>query len=293
MKTFISSGLLVFLLLGFGACEPQGKSQKQEISVLRIGVVPSESEQKLLARYQSLFVHLADETGVPYEFIPSGSYTDLLDHFHNGRIDLANFGGVTFVKAYKRDNAVPLVMRDIDSEFTSYFLVAAGSSARTLEDIKGATFSFGSRNSTSGHFMPRYFMEQSGIRPEKFFKDIQYSGKHDTTALWVQEGKVEAGVANSRIIKTLFENGTLNKKQIRILWETPPYSNYVWAVHPTMSDALQSKVRDAFLKLDPENPKHRDILKNLDAGSFLPAHISEFSDLIAVQRNMSISGKAQ
>ena len=293
MKALISSGLLVFLLLGCGACELQGKSQKKEISVLHIGVLPELSKQKLLVRYQSLFHYLADETGIPYEFVSSGSYADFLDHFHNGRIDLAYFGGVTLVEAYKRDNAIPLVMRDIDSEFTSYFLVATGSPAQTLKDLKGATFSFGSRISTSGHLMPRYFMKESGIHPEQFFKDIQYSGKHDQTALWVQEGKVEAGVANSRIIKTLFENGILKEKQTRILWETPPYSDYVWAVHPNMGDALQNKIRDAFLKLDPENPKHRDIMKSLNAGSFLPAHISEFSDLIAIQKDMSISGKAQ
>lgn len=293
MKALILSGLLVFFLLGCGACELLEKSQKQEISVLRIGVLPELSDQKLIARHQSLFNYLADEAGIPCKFVSSGTYADLLDQFHDGKIDLAYFGGVTFVKAYKRDNAVPLIMRDIDSQFTSYFLVAAGSSARTLEDLKGSTFSFGSRNSTSGHLMPRYFMEQRGIHPEHFFKDIQYSGKHDLTGIWVQEGKVEAGVANSKIINTMLENEILQKKQIRILWETPPYADYVWAVHPTMSDALQNKIREIFLKLDPENPKHRDIMKNLNAGSFLPAHISEFSDLIAVQRNMSISGKAQ
>ncbi len=293
MKALILSGLLIFILMIWGACDPQGESQKKAISVLHIGVLPELSEQELLVRYQSLFIYLADEAGIPYEFVPSSAYAELQDQFHNGRIDLAYFGGVIFVKAYNNDKAIPLVMRDIDSQFTSYFLVPAGSSVRKLEDLKGATFSFGSRFSTSGHFMPRYFMEQNGIHPERFFKDIQYSGKHDTTALWVQEGKVEAGVANSRIVRTLFENGILKKKQTRILWETPPYSDYVWAVHPTMSDARQNKIRDAFLKLDPENPQHRDIMKSLNAGSFLPAHISDFSNLIAIQNDMSISGKAQ
>lgn len=291
MRALIFSGLLISILMIWGACEPQGASQKKAISILRIGVLPELSEQELLVRYQFLFIYLAGETGIPYEFVPSSSYAELQDHFHNGRIDLAYFGGVTFVKAYKNDKAIPLVMRDIDSQFTSYFLVPAGSSVRKLEDLKGATFSFGSRFSTSGHFMPRYFMEQNGIHPEQFFKDIQYSGKHDTTAFWVQEGKVEAGVANSRIIKTLFENGLLKKRQTRILWETPPYSDYVWAVHPTMSDALQNNIRDAFLKLNPEIRQHRNILQSMGAGSFQPAHISDFSNLIPIRDELILSGK--
>ncbi len=293
MRTYFTSGLLIFLLINCVSCGPQGDTPEKALSVLHIGVLPEEREQKLVALYQPLFKYLAKEIGIPYKFVKSGTYAELLDHFHNGRIDLAYFGGVTFVEAYKRDNAIPLVMRDIDSRFTSYFLVASGSSARNFADLKGATFSFGSRFSTSGHLMPRYFMEKSGIHPEDFFKDIRYSGKHDTTAIWVQEGEVEAGAANSKIINTMFKNGILKKTQTRILWETPPYSDHVWAVHPTMGEALQNKIRDAFLKLNPENPQQRDVLESLRAGSFLPADISDFSELMSIYDNFKSSDKVQ
>ena len=285
--------LLIFILMSCGACEPQEESQKKEISVLHIGVLPEESQEKLLARHRPLFDHLAQELGIPYKFVTAGTYADLLDHFHNGRIDMAYFGGVTFVKAYQNDQAVPLVMRDIDSRFTSYFLVGSGSAARKLVDLKGATFSFGSKLSTSGHLMPRYFLEQSGIHPEGFFKDIRYSGKHDTTALWVQEGKVEAGAANSRIVNTMFEDGILKKTQTRVLWETPPYADYVWAVHPAIGEALQNKIRDAFLKLNPKNPQQRDVLESLHAGSFQPAGLSDFSKLMSVYNKLNSSTQVQ
>jgi phosphonate transport system substrate-binding protein len=293
IKILVLGGWLICILMLGGACGPQGETQKREESVLRIGVLPELSRQKDLIRYQPLLTYLARELGIPCEIVPSSTYAELLGQFHNGKIDLAHFGGITFVQAHKSDQAIPLVMRHVDSQFTSYFLVSTENPAQTLEGLKGATFSFGSRLSTSGHFMPRYFMEKKGIRPEQFFKDIQYSGKHDKTALWVQEGKVEVGVANSRIVRALFENGALKKEKTRILWETPPYSDYVWAVHPALSDALQNRIRDAFLKLDPENPNNREILKSVQAGKFLPAGLIDFMDLIKIHGEMSRADKDQ
>lgn len=84
--------------------------------------------------------------------------------------------------------------------------------------------------------MPRYFLQSEyRIKAEDYFGDVQYSGKHDRTAHWVRDGKVDAGVANSNIVRTMFENGHLSHEDVRILWESPPYTDYVWAVHPRIA----------------------------------------------------------
>ena len=124
--------------------------------------------------------------------------------------------------------------------------------------------------------MPRYYLSENNITPEFFFSEVRYSGKHDATLKWVRDGTVDLGVANSKVIdKMLAEPGT-SQKEIRVLWETPYYSNYVWAVHPSTSRSTQIKLRDAFLKLSAKNPGHKKILDQWNARYFNPASIEDF-----------------
>ncbi len=282
MKNFTAYGLLMLLLISTGACQLSNETPEKEISVLRIGILPDQKEDLILKQYQPLFDHLSRETGFSTQFVPAKSYTDLLANIHAGEIDLFYLGGITFIHSYKKDKIIPLVMRDIDTRFTSYFLVSSDNPAEALKDLKNQTFTFGSKFSTSGHYMPRFYLEKSGIIPELYFKEVRYSGKHDTTALWVQNAEVEAGAANSSIVNRLIQSGKLDKQKIRILWETPPYPNYVWAVHPGLDASTQIKIADAFLNLSLDNPEHRDILNSLGTESFLPSDLREFSKLLQV-----------
>ena len=111
------------------------------------------------------------------------------------------FGGFTFVQAKLRTNgtAIPIVQRAEDEKFTSRFIVPLNSSAKSLTDLKGKTFAFGSPSSTSGHLMPRYFLLQAGIDPEKDFKHIAFSGAHDATVAFVASGRADGGVLNASV----------------------------------------------------------------------------------------------
>ncbi len=229
-------------------------------TVLRVGLLPDQSEENLRHRFSPLFDYVAREAGVRYEFRIPASYAELVELFETGQVDIANFGAFTFVKARRTANARPLVMRDVDRQFKSVFLVAADSPAKALQDLKGSSFSFGSKLSTSGHLMPRFFMGEQGIEPEKFFSKIVFSGTHDETAIRVQNGDVQCGALNGEIATRMFSRGELDDSRVRILWETPPYVDYVWAIRGEVSEDARIRLRDAFLSLRPDRARHRPIL---------------------------------
>lgn len=274
--------ILIWLIeigLAFQMSACSGPEQGPSNEILRIGVLPDESEKPLRERYIPLLEFLSQELGRPYELIVPNSYAEMVERFGDGQIDLAYFGGVTFVLANTKHGAVPLVMRDLDTRFTSVILVA-GEGFSTFGDLQGKRFSFGSKLSTSGHFMPRHFMQvQRGKSPEQYFGSIRYSGKHDRTAYWVRDGEVDAGVVNSEIIRKMFDDGRLQPGDIRIIWETPHYTDYVWAVHPQVRPVDRERIQQAFLHLSIDNPQHEAILSNLHAASFYPASIEDFSTL--------------
>ncbi len=252
-------------------------------SVLRVGVLPDESVEALHMRYDPLLAHLSAETGLDFKLILPSDYSELVRLFRDHEVDLAYFGGLTFVRAHLLHHAESLVMRDVDTRFTSWFLVKDGDPANGLEDFKGKVFTFGSRLSTSGHLMPRHFMQtEKQIIPEEFFAEVRYSGAHDKTAYLVRDGEIGLGVANSEIIKTMLRDGRLKENEIRVLWETPPYPDYVWAVHDHFKEGFKTRLRDAFLVLDADDAVHGKILAGMGAGAFFPAGTSDFLSLKGV-----------
>jgi len=260
-------------------------------SVVRIGVLPDMSERNLHQRYNPLLKYLSEETGLDFKLVLPADYEELLYLFSVHEVDLALFGGLTFVRARTSYQAEPLVMRDVDTRFTSVFLVSYSSPANELADLKGSSFAFGSRLSTSGHLMPRHFMQdEKQILPEKFFGKVVYSGAHDKTAYMVRDGEVDIGAANTEIVIGMFRDGRLKEKDLRILWETPPYPDYVWAVSRNLNENIKTQLRDAFLGLDLNDTYHSHILAGLGARNFLPAGFRAFLPLQRIAANLELLG---
>ena len=107
--------------------------------------------------------------------------------------------------------------------------------------------------------MPRYFLEKQNIVPESFFSEVRYSGSHDKTAQWVRDGIVDIGAANAVVIRQMFGSDRLDNEQVKVLWETPYYSDYVWA-QPDINKLQVDRLRNAFLELSEVNPGHGEIL---------------------------------
>jgi phosphonate transport system substrate-binding protein len=248
------------------------------VKTLRVAVLPDQSEAQLRSKYLPLLEHMKSHTGLHYELLIPESYEQLLQWFNDKQIDIARFGGATYVKAYLQSKAIPLVMRDVDGHFRSAALMRVDNPANSLQDLEGASFAFGDRLSTSGHFMPRYFFQQKNIVPETFFSKVRYSGAHDRTVEWVRDGKVESGVVNFNILNEMYLDGRLGKGKVKVVWTSPPYANYVWAIQRDISEQQRALIRYAFISLSHDD-ENKLILQKLGASYYIPSVHDDFSGL--------------
>lgn len=265
----------LFVVSLFG-CSGEDIDPAPTMKPVVVAVLPDQSKEALLARHMPLLEYLRATTSLDFELEIPLDYADLLEQFDTGDIDLAWFGGLTFTRAEQRSQAVPLAFRDIDSQFTSCYLSKSDEFRTRIRDFAGSEFSFGPYLSTSGHLMPRYFLERDGIIPEQFFSSTRHSAAHDQTARWVKDGTVNLGVANCIIVQSMFDNGLLSDDDIRVIETTPPYSDYVWAVSSSMDKHTRMLLLDALLALDASLPQHRVILQLQGANAYLPAASEDF-----------------
>ena len=256
--------------------------------VLKVSAIPDEAPTELLRKFKPLGAYLEQELGMKVEFVPVADYAAVVEALAADRIDMAWLGGFTFVQArLKTGNAVPLVQREQDAEFTSKF-ITSDPAVKSLQDLKGKTFAFGSVSSTSGSLMPRYFMLQDGIKPEDFFSRVAYSGAHDATAAWVQAGKADAGVLNASVWQKLVDAGKVDTDKVKVFATTPTYYDYNWTVRGNLDADLQAKIKAAFLALDPAKPEQKAILDLQAASRFIETKPENYKGLEAAARSAGL-----
>ncbi len=258
-------------------------------NVLRISAIPDEAPTELQRKFSKVAAHLEKETGMKVEYTAVTDYAAVVEGLAARKIDLAWLGGFTFVQARIRTgNAIPIVQRAEDEKFTSKFIANTSSKINELSDLKGKNFTFGSVSSTSGHLMPRFYLLENKINPEKDFKRIAFSGAHDATALQVESGKVEAGVLNASVWDKLVTEKKVDTSKVKVIWTTPPYYDYNWTVRGDLNPVLVKKLTDAFLKLDPGNPAHKELLDLQRASKFIATRPENYKGIEAAARSADL-----
>ncbi|WP_176510075.1 MULTISPECIES: putative selenate ABC transporter substrate-binding protein [Pseudomonas] len=242
----------------------------QAADTLRVSAIPDEAPTELLRKFKPLGEYLSKQLDMKVEFVPVADYPAVVEALASDRLDMAWLGGFTFVQVRLKDpTATPLVQREQDAQFTSKF-ITANPAVKSLADLKGKSFAFGSISSTSGSLMPRYFMlKEDNIKPESYFSRVAYSGAHDATVAWVQAGKVDGGVLNASVWQKLVDAGKVDTSKVKVFATTPAYYDYNWTVRGNMDPALKEKIKQAFLDLDPANPEHKAILDLQAASRFI------------------------
>ncbi|RWU25475.1 putative selenate ABC transporter substrate-binding protein [Pseudomonas alkylphenolica] len=242
----------------------------QAADTLKVSAIPDENPTELQRKFKPLGEYLEQKLGMKVEFVPVNDYPAVVEALATDRLDMAWLGGFTFVQVHlKSPTATPLVQREQDAKFTSKF-ITANPDIKSLADLKGKTFAFGSISSTSGSLMPRYFMlKDDNIKPETYFSRVAYSGAHDATAAWVQAGKVDAGVLNASVWDKLVASGKVDTSKVKVFATTPSYYDYNWTVRGSLDPALKAKIKQAFLDLDPAKPGDKAILDLQAASRFI------------------------
>ena len=269
---------LLGLMLAFATL-----SQAQQ--VLRVTAIPDESPTELARKAAPLVKYLEAKLGMRVEFTPVTDYAAAVETLVNKKVDLAWFGGFTFVQANVRSGGkvIPLVQREEDERFRSVF-ISSDPLITKLADLRGKDLSFGSQSSTSGHLMPRSFLLQAGIDPDKDLKRVAYSGAHDATIAAVASGKVVAGALNISVWDKFVADKKVDTSKVHVFFTTPPYFDYNWTVHADMPAALRDKLSAAFLALSRDTAEGKEVLDLQRATRFVPTKADNYKGIEAAAR---------
>ena len=225
--------------------------------------IPDQNTAALQKRFGKIADYLTKKLGVKTIYVPVKSYAASVQAFSNNLVQLAWFGGLSGVEArrsVKNSKAIASGLEDLG--FITYFIAHSStglkSSKKLGQDLKGKTFTFGSKGSTSGRLMPEFYLRQEFKRsPEKIFKRVGFSGNHSKTIALVADGTYQVGATNFKVWEKEMKAGKIDKSKVSVIWQTPKYPDYNWSIRgdadQTYGKGFTEKVTNALLEIkDPK-----------------------------------------
>jgi phosphonate transport system substrate-binding protein len=243
--------------------------------------IPDQDESKLQERFGKVADYLAGELGVPVQFVPVKSYAAAVTAFRNNQVQLAWFGGLSGVRARALvPDSRALAQGVEDQAFRTYFIAHKSTGLQKSEDfpeaMKGKTFTFGSKGSTSGRLMPEFYIRRAfQAAPEDVFEKVGFSGNHSRTLALVESGAYEVGALNFKVWDSAVAEGDVDTDAVQIIWQTPPYPDYQWTirgdVNQRFGEDFDERVRQALL--DMNDPA---LLESFPRSGFIPADNDDY-----------------
>lgn len=261
-------------------------TEEKQIETIKIGMIPDQNTADLNRSMDDFAKDLAEKTGLKTEFVPSVDYAALVTAFERGEIQLAWFGGLTGVQARTLvPEAEAIAQRPIDTQFKSVFIANHDLDINSLEDLKGKTFTFGSESSTSGHLMPRYFMTDAGVNPDKDLDgNPNYSGSHDKTYKLVESGAFQTGALNISVWEAAVKEGTVDTSKVKVFYTTPEYYDYNWTVNK-MDKETKEKIKNAILSMKAGD---NEVMTLLATDKFIEANNNNYKAIEKVAKELKI-----
>lgn len=283
---------------------------------LRLSGIPDGDKSELKRRFAAVAQFLTRAVGRPVEYVHVPDYTAAVTALAARKIDLAWLGGVTTVQAEQRaaGGIQFIAAREADLHFRSYIvcnrdvLEATSLAARpdrtsqSLADLsalaptlRSRKFSFGAKNSTSGHIMPRAFLTDAavGLDPERDFDGgpvYQLKGGHAATLRAVASGAVDFGVLNFAVWDAA--DATL-QAQAPVVYVTPEYVDYCLVAHDGVSSAEVARIREALTGLDADKPQEQAVLAAFSAERFVGVDGAAWDGIRSVLAQLEGAGALQ
>jgi len=234
------------------------------ISVLKVGRIPYLDPRKMVRNYESMMEYLKNELKITeVRLVLTPDYNAMTQFLKEGKIDVAWHGTFAYPRAREVTGA-KAILTPIWSGKKSYcgiIVARADSNINKIEDLKGRSFAFTDKKSASGYFLPKIFLLENKIDPEKDFSKVDYIKKHDNILYNVLYKKFDAGAVYDKAF-LLLKNDE-ERSQLKIVSRTSDILNEPIMVRKDLPDAFTAKIKAAFLKLKSSDPATAPILKEI------------------------------
>jgi phosphonate transport system substrate-binding protein len=282
-----------------GGCdrEPAAKvdlTRREEITVRRrVGEItyaylPQYTHAVSFERHHRLVERLEQATGRPFRQVFPASFDEHMAMFGQGLIDISYSNPFVYIKIAQSNGARAFarIVEPGGRAFSGQIITRRDSPVRTIEDCRGKRWIATDPSSAGGFLFPLGLFHDHGLR-ERDFAEIAFAGGNQEKVVYsVYAGEYDIGsIRNGTLDVTAARIGP---DAIRVVAESPPYPNWVYAARGGLDQEVVARVREVLTSLDPAAPADRAVLEAARIERIVPATDQDFDP---VRRLMAAIGR--
>ncbi|MFO1205010.1 MAG: phosphate/phosphite/phosphonate ABC transporter substrate-binding protein [Burkholderiales bacterium] len=220
-------------------------------------------KEKNDATYRPLAEYLSAALGRKVVLRTVDTWEGLAKSLATGETDLALMGPWGYVLAHHQAGAqaIATILYDGKPEYYAIIVTNPKTGIERIEDLRGRTFAFGDKGSTSGYLIPVSQFQKMGIDPDSFFSKVVYT-KHQAIETQVARGEIDAGADYNRNRNAMITDGLIKAEDSEIIWTSAPLPNDAFAVSADIAKdrALVARLQEALEKMGGELKARPELL---------------------------------
>jgi len=261
MKRFASYFIPVILLAFTSAMASAQNNRPLEFGV---GLFQPDKE-KNDATYKPLAAYLSKKLGREIKLRTVDTWEGLAKSLAASETDMALMGPWGYVLANHQAGAeaVATILYQGKPEYFAIMVTNPKSGISAIEDLKGKTFAFGDKGSTSGYLIPFHELYKRGLDVDKYFSKVIYT-KHQAIETLVTRGELDAGADYNRNRDAMIEQGLIKAADSKIFWTSQPLPNDAFAVSSELAKdkAFTARLVKALEEIGAELTAQPNLLPN-------------------------------
>jgi phosphonate transport system substrate-binding protein len=231
--------LIILLTLVLTGCMPVQK----DADALVMAVIPLEDADTCQMIYKPFAEYMTDCLDRLFEIKTVSNYTATIEAMKYGHAHLGRLGAYSYVLGIDSGAEIDAIVYAIKAEtnaqdYYSVIFVRADSDIYDIEQLEGRSLAYLDPASTSGHLMPRKYLEEHGIVP----KDTVFSGSYDAAFNAVKNGTVDAAASTLARVGIAEELGVIGKGEMRVIWTSDPIPNPPIAAIKSLNPKLKEQI---------------------------------------------------
>lgn len=274
---------LAFTLAACGTSDDSDSNKDKESSgdkadtpdTIVMGFVPSQDSDTIADTVEPLANKLGEKLGIEVKGQVMTNYNALVEAMGANQVQIGFIPAFGYVLANEQYD-VEVILKSIRHGSGSYkaqYVVRTDSGIDSLEDLKGKTWAYADKGSTSGYLFPasqlmkEFDYETAPELESDFFGASIQAGGHDSAAIAVLEGDADVATTFDDVRTELEGEYPKVMDELKIIGYTDEIPNDTISVTKDLDEAFVKKIKEAFLSFndDKEMIKIMNEVYNWDA----------------------------
>lgn len=242
------------------------------------GVAPLENAVVMNKKFMPLVEYLNKKLGMDYIIKVAGDYAEAIEDLGTGRVQISYQTPTTYIEG-KHKYGIKLLgyfAKNGSPTYRSAIVVSKSSGIKSIAELRGKRFAFGSEKSTGSTLVPMAMLAEAGITLRDF-SEYFFLGSHDKVANAVIKGEADAGGMMESALPEYLDKGVV---AIKI---SEPIPQFPICVNKDLDPKFVEKIKEALLSITDSS-----IVKAIDKGytRFLEAKDSDFDGIRAMVKRL-------